>query len=141
MKDYNTYREEIKKDINIENLELKKIKLEMGIKNTNNPIVYFTILISLVALGVSFLNSDNMNVDNWILLIILIVSTLALLYINSDSDSKNKELKWKSEVIKIRIEELKQEEINRKREFELNKILNQENKTSISKIIKFFGIK
>lgn len=144
MEDYKKYKEKINSITNIEELDIKRIKLKVEKRRVGDPTTYLSTAISILAIAITISTVEKKSNDYEIVvgaLLIILIGVAIRLGINTRNSRKNKELLLKSEIIQLRIEELKQEEIDRKREFELNKILNQENKVSISKIIKFIGIK
>lgn len=143
---YNSYKKEIK-DHDVDTLDFMRIELQSKIYPVDSNIVYISLFLGFA----SFLFNSTViktifdslsNGDNTILCkaSFVALSILVALFYNFYKSKKNKDCEIKIEIIKLRIEELKQEELNKKREIELNKVLNHENDTLIKKIIKFLRI-
>lgn len=156
---YKIYKNKINKNTNIEDLQFKRIKMERKIEIVNSPVLYMTIAISISSLMMSLISYDKKNIKLTaaavILGIILLVITIILSNLNIAQFFINRSSRWKSEVIKLRIEELKQKNPNKnrrinvkkiktknqvKRENEFNNILKQE-KNDIKEIKNFLKIK
>ena len=109
---YNDYKEEISKEKDLKDLEFKRIQLENELKNINNPILYLTISISIFSLIIAVWNRKSYSIESLVIMgiaIILVIIQAILFRINQLDSHENKIKKYKIEIIKLRIEELKQE--------------------------------
>ncbi|MEG1309409.1 MAG: hypothetical protein RSA91_00980 [Bacilli bacterium] len=142
---YKIYKNKINKNTNVEDLQFKRIELERKIEIVNSPVLYMTIVISISSLMISLRSyyKEDIKLTSITLIIgiILLVITMILSTLNIAQIFRNRSSRWRSEIIKLRIEQLKQEEINKRIDSELNKILSQKNNTLRKKILKFFRIK
>ncbi|MGU8798103.1 hypothetical protein ACV3X1_00455 [Clostridium perfringens] len=138
--EYEEYEEEIL-NYSLKQLEFKKIRMENIIETINSPIVYLSIAVAIFSLVVSL--SKDFAVWSAIIGIGYSVALLILLIFNFKQCKKNKKIKWKVEIIKLRIENLKQEELNKKRNLELEEEKKNYKKLNndINKINSFLGIK